>query len=102
VGEGEAEDTTMRLPHLHELNGWQRLWVVAAVCYFLLLMLSVVVYGLGRITRRDVVDIAMVWLVPTLAAYALVQLHRSFYAIEAPVVYLDYETTSLYSTFDRC
>ena len=31
----------------------------------------------------------------------LVHLHRSSYAIESPVVYLDDETTSLYSTFDR-
>ncbi len=31
----------------------------------------------------------------------LVHLHRSSYAIGSPVVYLGYETTSLYSTLDR-
>ena len=31
----------------------------------------------------------------------LVHLHRSSYAMGSPVVYLGYETTSLYSTFDR-
>jgi hypothetical protein len=30
----------------------------------------------------------------------LVHLHRSFYAIEAPVIYLGYETTTLYPTLD--
>jgi len=29
-----------------------------------------------------------------------VHLHRSFYAIEAPVIYLSYETTNLYPTLD--
>jgi hypothetical protein len=31
----------------------------------------------------------------------LVHLHRGFYAIGPPIVYLDYETPSLYSTLDR-
>jgi hypothetical protein len=31
----------------------------------------------------------------------LVHLHRSSYAIGSPVVYLNYETTSLYSTLDQ-
>ena len=30
----------------------------------------------------------------------LVHLHRSFYAIEAPVIYSGYETTNLYPTLD--
>ena len=31
----------------------------------------------------------------------LVHLHRSSYAMGSPVVYLGYDTTTLYSTFDR-
>ena len=34
------------------------------------------------------------------ASMDLVHLHRSFYAIEAPVIYSGYETTNLYPTLD--
>jgi K+:H+ antiporter len=35
-----------------------------------------------------------------IGASLLVHLHRSFYAIEAPVIYSGYETTNLYPTLD--
>ena len=38
---------------------------------------------------------------PRQLLHSLVHLHRSSYAMRSPVVYLGYETTSLYSTFDR-
>ena len=36
-----------------------------------------------------------------LAPELLVHLHRSSYAMGSPVIYLGYESTSLYSTFNR-
>ena len=60
----------MRLPRPHELNGWQRLWVVGAGLGLLALLLLVLTQGAAHHWSEWVTMLAL-WFATLLAVYGL-------------------------------